>query len=1136
MNCPDQHNQPRSCHPSGGRTIIVPPDKSWITAYEEEVLALSHIQRANSVLIVPDSLSDSMVNISKLSTKITKSLSQHGGGFCPDVINLTDFFMQLDRHGPAGSLSSSMSTSPMSPTSPTSPLSTPHMMKASSHLVKLVLRQALASHGHHLQLADLAHIIKLLRYITHSEVFFQDHFEAAASSAVAQPRPIYEYFSEFTRFSENSARHFNQAGLNELAQLLKQTTATLENSGYCSMESLIAQKLISLGARAYHNPEFIQAELKRYHCIFVGGFITTTYLEEVILNQWLQPLPESQFHRLTLVQTMISGGQRAPTASTENSTRTRSLIPQPATCIDHQPLADYHHQQSPLKRVAIGFDSRIGELTMMLNLARQFCERGIPPEQIGILLAQPGSYQDLFGGAHYQLSKSSPLSGVNLELPYKLSTLYVGSFINQLLHYLKSNRGALNFYHLITESILFKTLSYDYLNAYQKHKRHKTYEHWFEQATNDLSCLKEFLSAHVSRIPLSQTTDQIWLEHEQKYKFSASKAAVSSLERLLSRQDLGEHDRTCLGRDFFCHSYQFLSQFFDLEKAWSAENAQVHLAFEILAHYCEQLSSAGSALDHLVLRSDLNQNLTRCFDDINAYLNTLSPEQMAREFSCIEHVLEFLQFEFQQRTMTSHSQHLSGLAILPLEAGLAYPYQVVMVCGLSDPLFTSKHLTTSDWLAYKLGTDLPYHHHLQPAASLTGMSVLWARIPYQIYSYQLTDNHDQSIDYLLADWQVDSSLHHFNQAHTTLDQLTTVLFHNHPNTTDLSSPPPLPDQMAQRTHTVPSDSSKPTTIGSVAKVDAALFHSIAPSSWDILLQCPYRFYLKQKRLRTLALPTTHHHMEKGKWLHKLMDCFWNGIAELNTQAFPYFRDAPANSSYRSLSADDDLSAAGLLRRLKAIGDCILPPISFIKADEWHQFRLECLPYIAHVFAHLFAHLGWPTRIFVEHKIDGAEFETDILNSSPYAISITGRIDLLLIFEDGSSILVDYKTNKVPAVRALNTLKESQLLLYRYTLQKHNPALAYWALENNIFQWVYQPAQFAWQLPKDLPGSGQQPVKPPYFTQQAELDELTQQHFDMYCARRDEIAATQCFAIKPDQETCQYCDYAQICRKDDPPAI
>lgn len=1085
---------------------------SWITVYEQHVLSLSQSQRARSVLIYPDASAHRLFSITKLVTEMHKTLSLRGGGCCPDAMTLSDFWLNLVPLN--------------SPTELLGAAKPPYPTVVSPHVLSLMLHQAWRDGSYqHISPADLPHLLRLLRYIAHSRAFVDDHF----SSRRLKPRALVEYLGQPQRLDPAFARYLQPKLVPELTKLLLGASAYLQACGRITMAELIGQKLIAMRVLMQQDPGWPAQALSGYHGLYVAGFLSTTYLEEWLLSQWLrQGRGASSAAPVQFVQTIILPSRASDASAPLAAPSPHQLSPQLSSCV-HIHNRGATAPSRPCRRLAMAFDSRTSEFAMMLRLAAELAARGIPPEQMAILLPEPEQYQGL-SYATYQLTSSSG-GGLQLDLAPSLATAAVGSFMMDLVGYLRSPRSGWDFYHLIVNPALFTTLTYAYLIGYQKRRQEDLEPEWLGQAVEDLSCLKEFLSGFIASAPLSRTAAEIYGQH----KGDDGDAAMRSLAALLTRQELPPNHRLVLGRDFFCHSCEFLRPIFELEMSYAA-TISTPVAPAGLAEVIKLMREYGGLLLQygLSLREDRygyereDERLAQCFDDMSMYFGTLNAEQIRVDYSQLQQVLELVVAEMQRRPLAPPPPDLSGLNILPLERGLMHPYAVVMVAGLSDPLVRSSHEATREWLAS--GRGVPASAGTPLSLGTVAMGMMWWRIPMQIYGYQV--HQDQAMRHLFAEWDEAATLHWLDSAGTA-SQVMAHLFQDDPAANAAVLAPPLPQAAPSPTAHVSSVGLPVAPHGQVAQLDPTLFASMSPESFDDLLKCPYRFYLRQKRLRGLVLPQTHSHQARGMWLHKLMECFFRGVPELVTQAPPYERVDMQCQEYPPLGAHDDLSAAGLLKRLEQIGEAILAPISFITADQWHQLRLECLPFVAGVFAQLFDEHGWPTHILTEHQLSGEHFHTELLPETAYGTQLTGRIDLWLAFRTGASLLIDYKSSSIPSVRDLKMLKNSQLLLYGHALRQHHPALVYWSLSNNIFQWIYRPPALDSLDPTQLPGCNRQDTKSSYFTTQAELQAVTVEYLEEYVLQREEIATEQRFGIKPAPETCQYCEYTQICRKDDP---
>lgn len=1104
--------------------ITVPSHSSWFESYEQMIQKWSGHTRARSVLICPDSYSDSSMSITQISKHIFQSVTDpqnpQPGGCCPDIKTMEQFLIDLP--------------TPPLPHIETTPCvrhggGVTHVTKvASSQLTKLFMRKAIqCANSSTLSLADLPMLMKLIRYIAHSQPFFEDHFYAPTTQTIS-PHPLATYAQTFHRFQADSSVSIHAPLVREIAEVIATCEADLHANGYVLSERLLSEKLMLLGGHIRDQPSFIHDCLDHYQFICVAGFLTTSYLEERLLNQILVPHPHSKTSLISFIQQV----HRKPDTfqhSPLNPFKAFHLIPQRSSlCVDDDGRRDHKNENKRSKRVSVGFKNRWDEVGFFLRLATQFCGLGIAPHKMAILVPDPSLYEHVFTAVCH---RSSCQNTLHLEWTQNIAQTQPGGTVASLWGYLKSSRSAWDFYHLITSQSLWPIIIHQYLLRYSQFKN-LTHHTWISHATVDLSPVKEYVSAFISKKPLYQSTSQIIHEQRRRYGHIQHQGALSC-EKYLARQELSYLDISRIGEDVFMHSTQYLRRFFQCERSWNQANPdtikdQMDMLIRMLKDNFQHARAARSFNSYDIR---IQESLNRCFAEITLYIDLLDPASQLKWFGSLEKMCEFILMEFEHRYVAP--DHLGGLSVKPVCEGLAEPLDVVMVCGMNQRFFNSKHDRPNQWMTRLCASHHP-HHHQELLPSL-GLGHLWRRIPYQIYGHQLSDNTDQSVSITLAEFESSEpqdslfKLNNDSMCGSTLEesyqQTCDILFD-----TTQSHPPHIlpPPKDLTKTH---------------RPVDDSLFSTQSPSSWNRLLQCPFRFYLAKKQIKTLSRPETHSQMEKGSWLHQLMECFLTGYEPSflsspspdshSDRSWPYYRDDNRVMQFDPLSPDDSLTPGALRGRLETIGDALLTPISFLKADHWHQLKSECLPYIAHLFADLFAHFDWPTSIHTEYDLNHSTDDTTLFKDTPYTTVLTGRVDMLMTFKNGLSLVVDYKTKTIPSATDIKHQRDSQLILYAHALQDKHPALAYWALEKNIFQWVYVPEGFDWRVPHDLPGSPHDQTQNPYFVDREALDQTTSAYFTNYQQVRDEISSSKRFEIKPDVKTCQHCDYSQICRKDDP---
>ena len=1045
-------------------------------------MAMTPEHRARSVLIHPNLSSHRFFSPPLLSEEISQQMvSQQGGGFCPQSMSINQLLRELVGWNHDHNSHNKKRQHSQKKTNPP-----PVVRCASAHLERMMLQKVLRAGQYSADLHNVDLICRLMELISGSEAFFRyycNHDRLPSNPQAHQPPPCDFPLSSAlptSLTSEASGTSF----IAELTQLMNHLDHHLALWGYQSSYQLMGQMLWELGDHLQKNPDHLKDYLACFHQVFVGGFVTANALERWLINE-IATCPN------VLCFSRSPESHRLASSHKQNSD---SLIPQPMETLSDFPK-DLAGSETEIKRAIVGFSSKASQVKTLLELAHELGLSGVPPNKTGLLVSAKSGYETLL--ASY--AKLLPGS-LSFRLSQQLSSSVAGSFIKSVLRYLESPRSAWNFYHLITEPALEPWFLANLTASYLK-QTGETEASWAAQMTEDLACIKDYLSYFVSKTELSLTTSQIIDEYSSdraKNTFIAKK----SIERLLCRTPITPKDMEHLGKHTFYLCHKLLAALLALEQPNQHHEKWLTATLSKIFGYFDLLTTDRDLLDELEI----------CYGEI---IITVGQDQLKR-YDSLTKVLALVLSEMKQRHHKT-PYHKDGWRVMPLSTSVSHDFQVVIAFGVQDPFTNSPDHKVQKWLQNKS----PANPSSEPNHETTHLNELWHRVPIQIYGY-LSEDHHGGAPPIFADMADQNP----KQQPALFCEQT---LHKLRNYLGCFQPPNTMKSGKEETRTVREESSEighDPLVGQVEKIDPTIFNTISPSSWDRLLTCPYQFYLAHKRLRSLPLPESHGFIERGAWLHKLMECFFTGLETPDDRAaLPYFKQ-DMTSAIPRLTAENT-TPNELRHRLELIGNALLPPISFIQPDEWHQIRHECLPFIAQLFAHIFELYGWPTSIMTEHMLDQADYQTSLFPDTPHATTLTGRMDLYLKFAGGRGLVIDYKAKTLPSKKKVQEGEDSQLLLYSHALKPADPGLAYWALEKNKFQWVYQPDHLRWQ---DMEGCKTQKT---YITSRSELDRLTAKCFDRYQQTRSEIIRSQQFAITPSDTACQYCDYSQICRKDDP---
>lgn len=188
---------------------------------------------------------------------------------------------------------------------------------------------------------------------------------------------------------------------------------------------------------------------------------------------------------------------------------------------------------------------------------------------------------------------------------------------------------------------------------------------------------------------------------------------------------------------------------------------------------------------------------------------------------------------------------------------------------------------------------------------------------------------------------------------------------------------------------------------------------LSASAYEDLRRCPYRFFaLRQLRLQEAdELDTELGKRDFGNWLHTLLKIFHEALQQA---------PAPELPARRTLM---DAAAAQAAREL-ALSDSEFLPF----AASWPRVREGYLDWLA------------------GHEGEGAVFEAaEVAKEVPLgSLTLIGKIDRIDKLADGSTLVMDYKTENrsTTAERLKQPQEDTQLAFYAGLLQDDTLAAAY----------------------------------------------------------------------------------------------
>ena len=250
---------------------------------------------------------------------------------------------------------------------------------------------------------------------------------------------------------------------------------------------------------------------------------------------------------------------------------------------------------------------------------------------------------------------------------------------------------------------------------------------------------------------------------------------------------------------------------------------------------------------------------------------------------------------------------------------------------------------------------------------------------------------------------------------------------------------------------------------------------LSASSYEDLRRCPYRFFaLRQLRLQEAdELDTELGKRDFGNWLHTLLNTFH---AALRASPTP---DLPARLAMIDLAAKDAARALALSEG-------------------------EFLPYAASWPRVREGYLAW----LAQHEAAGAVFEAgEVSREVPLgALTLIGKIDRIDKLADGSTLVMDYKTEArtITTDRLKQPQEDTQLAFYAGLLEDDTLAAAYVNL-------------------------GEREVTRSY--EQPDIVALRDELLDSILTDMARVARGTPLPALGEGKACEYCSARGLCRKD-----
>jgi ATP-dependent helicase/DNAse subunit B len=306
--------------------------------------------------------------------------------------------------------------------------------------------------------------------------------------------------------------------------------------------------------------------------------------------------------------------------------------------------------------------------------------------------------------------------------------------------------------------------------------------------------------------------------------------------------------------------------------------------------------------------------------------------------------------------------------------------------------------------------------------------------------------------------------------------------------------------------------------GEVSLSTQNYFQSLSPTSLEKFIKCPYSYLTNKLGVKQRNIIEDKKLMLQGMWIHKVIECFFVGINENGLEL-------------GALDNNSEIALSDYLERIDVIADCLFDSEK-IDFPSFYQVKFDAFPKL----------ISWIFDLNQVSKADvivSAEFDIAKLgvlfpNDHNLEIKLIGKLDGLFDLDE-INLFIDYKTSNAPSAKDVLKGLAPQLLVYAYVLTKdlhqqnkrldktlENSVLAYWKVLGSELD-ISAVGIDVKSLETSIGKSGSK--KPLVSDAFSNVLKLTN-------SRLDEVASTKMFKVDPGSH-CDYCDFSNICRKNDP---
>lgn len=348
-----------------------------------------------------------------------------------------------------------------------------------------------------LQEALLADIIKSKEY-KHLKVgheheikqFFADIIESSIEQTAFEKLQE-TVLNDFYRAEEHASNLIER--FHELKELFEHFVSTLSEKGLAPSSLIMKDK-----AKLLTNTLEAQPQTKYKHIYLVGFTTIKPYYQDL-----LHALLKESNVELWISSPPKLAGQANPIKDMLTSLKLGSQESNEQSDTDIKKFHNIHKVHSPLF-----------EVTAAANLVEEYLQKGCPPSQIGVLLANEKSHGALLKTTFNERSISA-----NMAITIPLKNTSTGSFLNLLKEFLTHDPDTTRLLHLITHPISLHWLK-------------ENLELLKEQST---LAIKSQLIQHICQSPYATDYIQLRTKLNQKASLQAINLFINKIDHLFPR-------------------------------------------------------------------------------------------------------------------------------------------------------------------------------------------------------------------------------------------------------------------------------------------------------------------------------------------------------------------------------------------------------------------------------------------------------------------------------------------------------------------------------------------------------------------------------------------------------------------------